>query len=134
MNKENIVSKVWSFCDVLRDDGVSYTDYIEQITFLLFLKMADEYSKPPYNRSINIPKKYTWEKTCKAQRKRAWRSLFWNIEKIGKSSRNDRANFCKSLKIKLKTLQNCQNLSPWLTEKIGSSWELILKVIFTRGF
>jgi type I restriction enzyme M protein len=41
----NIVSKVWSFCHILRDDGVSYGDYLEQLTYLLFLKMADEYSR-----------------------------------------------------------------------------------------
>ena len=50
MNTQSIVSKVWSFCDVLRDAGVSYGDYLEQLTYLIFLKMADEYSKPPYNR------------------------------------------------------------------------------------
>ena len=37
-----IVRKLWSYCDVLRDDGLSYQDYLEQLTFLLFLKMADE--------------------------------------------------------------------------------------------
>lgn len=57
---ESLVSKVWSFCNVLRDDGVSYGDYLEQITYLLFLKMADEYSKPPYNRKIEIPDEWTW--------------------------------------------------------------------------
>jgi type I restriction enzyme M protein len=56
-----IVSKVWSFCDILRDDGVSYGDYVEQLTYLLFLKMADEYSRPPYNRKIDIPNTYNWE-------------------------------------------------------------------------
>lgn len=56
-----IVSKVWSFCNVLRDDGVGYGDYLEQLTYLLFLKMADEYSKPPYNRTVNIPQTYNWE-------------------------------------------------------------------------
>ena len=50
-----IISKVWSFCHVLRDSGVSYGDYLEQLTFLIFLKMADEYSKPPYSRPIDIP-------------------------------------------------------------------------------
>ena len=38
----NIVQKLWSYCHVLRDDGLSYQDYLEQLTFLLFLKMADE--------------------------------------------------------------------------------------------
>jgi len=37
-----LVQKLWSFCDVLRHDGLSYGDYIEQLTYLLFLKMADE--------------------------------------------------------------------------------------------
>jgi type I restriction enzyme M protein len=55
-----IVTKVWSFCNTLRDDGVSYGDYLEQLTYLMFLKMADEYSKPPYNRSVGIPAAYTW--------------------------------------------------------------------------
>ena len=57
----SIISKVWSFCNTLRDDGVSYGDYLEQLTYLLFLKMADELSKPPYNRKLPIPKEYNWE-------------------------------------------------------------------------
>jgi type I restriction enzyme M protein len=57
----SIVSKVWSFCNTLRDDGVSYGDYLEQLTYLLFLKMADEYSKPPHNRNLSIPPEYSWE-------------------------------------------------------------------------
>jgi type I restriction enzyme M protein len=60
-NSATIVSKVWSFCNTLRDDGVSYGDYLEQLTYLLFLKMADEYSKPPYNRKLPVPKEYNWE-------------------------------------------------------------------------
>jgi len=60
-NSASIVSKVWSFCDLLRDDGVSYGDYLEQLTYLIFLKMAYEYSKPPYNRDIVIPPDYDWE-------------------------------------------------------------------------
>jgi len=50
MNTAPIISKVWSFCTTLRDDGVSYGDYLEQLTYLIFLKMADEYARPPYNR------------------------------------------------------------------------------------
>jgi type I restriction enzyme M protein len=60
-NSASIVSKVWSFCNTLRDDGVGYGDYLEQLTYLLFLKMADEYSKPPYNRRLPVPKEYHWE-------------------------------------------------------------------------
>jgi type I restriction enzyme M protein len=60
MTASTIVSKVWSFCNTLRDDGVGYGDYLEQLTYLLFLKMADEYSKPPHNRALPIPKEYRW--------------------------------------------------------------------------
>jgi len=60
MNTSSIVSRVWSFCTTLRDDGVGYGDYLEQLTYLIFLKMADEYSKPPYNRDVDIPQKYSW--------------------------------------------------------------------------
>jgi type I restriction enzyme M protein len=55
-----IVAKLWNFCNVLRDDGVSYGDYVQQLTNLLFLKMADEQTKPPFKRKSVIPKKYDW--------------------------------------------------------------------------
>ncbi|WP_199349217.1 type I restriction-modification system subunit M N-terminal domain-containing protein [Nostoc flagelliforme] len=64
---QSIVAKVWNFCNILRDAGVSYGDYLEQLTFLIFLKMADEYAKPPHNRDLGIPAEYTWQ-SLKAKR------------------------------------------------------------------
>lgn len=61
MNADTIISRVWSFSTVLRDDGVTYGDYLEQLTYLIFLKMSDEYSKPPYNRDLKIPDNYCWQ-------------------------------------------------------------------------
>ena len=55
-----IISKVWGMCGPLRDDGVSYGDYLEQLTYLIFLKMSDEYSKPPYKRETGIPTGCGW--------------------------------------------------------------------------
>lgn len=55
-----LVNKVWSYCHVLRDAGLSYGDYLEQLTYLIFLKMAYEYSHPPYNRDLGIPTGYDW--------------------------------------------------------------------------
>ena len=55
-----IISKVWGMCNPLRDDGVSYGDYLEQLTYLIFLKMSDEYARPPYNKQTGIPAGYTW--------------------------------------------------------------------------
>ena len=60
MNSASVVSKVWSFCTTLRDDGGGYGDYLEQLTYLIFLKMADEYARPPYGRDVGIPEDYGW--------------------------------------------------------------------------
>src|SRR5437764_3518605 len=54
------VQKLWNYCNILRDDGLSYGDYVEQLTFLLFLKMADEQSRPPFNKSSAVPKEFAW--------------------------------------------------------------------------
>ena len=54
MNPSNIVQKLWNYCNVLRDDGMSYGDYVEQLTYLLFLKMADERSRPPYSQKSPV--------------------------------------------------------------------------------
>jgi type I restriction enzyme M protein len=56
-----IVQRLWNYCNVLRDDGVSYGDYVEQLTYILFLKMADEQTKPPYNKPSSIPKELNWQ-------------------------------------------------------------------------
>jgi len=56
----NIVQKLWNYCNVLRDDGLSYQDYIEQLTFLLFLKMADEQTGPPFSRPAIVPGGLDW--------------------------------------------------------------------------
>ena len=50
----SIISRIWNLANVIRDDGVGYGDCLEQITYLLFLKMADELNKPPYNKDQNI--------------------------------------------------------------------------------
>ncbi len=60
MNTSTLVQKLWNYCNVLRDDGMSYGDYVEQLTYLLFLKMADERAQPPYNQASIVPGAYSW--------------------------------------------------------------------------
>jgi type I restriction enzyme M protein len=55
-----IVQKLWNYCNILRDDGLSYGDYVEQLTYLLFLKMAHEQTQPPFNRPPIVPEDYNW--------------------------------------------------------------------------
>ena len=59
-HSQQIVQKLWNYCNVLRDDGLSYGDYVEQLTFLLFLKMAHEQTQPPWQRPSPFPEGYDW--------------------------------------------------------------------------
>lgn len=61
-DKTSLGNNVTNLSNVLRDAGVSYGDYLEQITYLIFLKMADEYSKPPFNRDLGLPEDCSWSK------------------------------------------------------------------------
>jgi len=56
MNSATIVQKLWNYCNMLRDDGMSYGDYVEQLTYLLFLKMADERIQPPQHQPSPMPR------------------------------------------------------------------------------
>ena len=60
-----IIAKLWNYCDMLQDGGVSYGDYVQQLTNLLFLKMDDEQTHPPYNKTSAIPPKYNWQSVLK---------------------------------------------------------------------
>ncbi len=53
-----IVDKLWNYCNILRDDGLSYGDYVEQLTYLLFLKMADEQHQLSVDRIV--PEGFDW--------------------------------------------------------------------------
>ena len=65
MTSANIVQKLWNYCNVLRDDGMSYGDYVEQLTYLLFLKMSDERIRAPYNEPSAVPAGYDWPSLIK---------------------------------------------------------------------
>jgi type I restriction enzyme M protein len=60
-NGNGLVQRLWNYCNVLRDDGLSYQDYLEQLTFLLFLKMADELTLRPWNKEPFIPAGLDWQ-------------------------------------------------------------------------
>ncbi|HMP90632.1 MAG TPA: class I SAM-dependent DNA methyltransferase [Kiritimatiellia bacterium] len=61
MSPTQLVQKLWNYCNILRDDGLSYGDYVEQLTFLLFLKMADEQSRAPFNKPSAVPRGFGWD-------------------------------------------------------------------------
>jgi len=59
-HSQQIVQKLWNYCNVLRDDGLSYGDYVEQLTLLLFLKMAHERTQAPWKQASAIPSGFDW--------------------------------------------------------------------------
>ena len=57
MTTQEIVSKLWNLCNVLRDDGITYHQYVTELTYILFLKMAKE-----TGAERQIPEAYRWDK------------------------------------------------------------------------
>ncbi|WP_195517353.1 N-6 DNA methylase [Paraclostridium bifermentans] len=56
MNTQEIVSKLWNLCNVLRDDGITYHQYVTELTYILFLKMAKETGS-----ESKLPEGYKWD-------------------------------------------------------------------------
>lgn len=71
----NIVNKLWNFCHILRHDGIDYGDYIEQLTYLLFLKMAEE-------RGIKIPENCNWESLIGLEGKELLNHYSWILDTL----------------------------------------------------
>lgn len=60
MNNQEIVQRLWNECNVLRDDGVTYLDYLTELTYILFLKMSKE-----QGQEEQIPEQYRWDELVK---------------------------------------------------------------------
>ena len=91
-----IVSKVWGMCSPLRDDGVGYGDYLEQLTYLIFLKMSDEYAKPPYKKETGIPTGFSWSDMNQlkgAELEEKYKKIFHFTNKFCKCSSNTLISF-----------------------------------------
>src|SRR3569832_791440 len=85
MASNNIAQKIWSYCDTLRDDGIGYGDYLEQITYLLFLKMVDELAIADSKNKVNLPTGCEWKvllKTTSANIKQVYSR---NLKKLAKA-------------------------------------------------
>ncbi|BCJ61233.1 type I restriction-modification system subunit M [Micromonospora endophytica] len=67
VDSRRLVQKLWNYCDVLRDDGVSTIDYVEQLTFLLFLKMADERARRSMRPEQIVPDELSWQTLLDAE-------------------------------------------------------------------
>jgi len=82
MSAAEIVNKVWNYANVLRDDGVGYGDYVEQITFLIFLKMADERAES--GQDVAVPGEYNWASLVKLDGDALENQYRHTLEALGK--------------------------------------------------
>ena len=81
MNNSEIVSKLWNLCNVLRDDGITYHQYVTELTYILFLKMAKE-----TETEENIPEQYRWDELIKRdgiELKKFYNSLLTDLGELG---------------------------------------------------
>ena len=96
-NPTALVQKLWNYCNILRDDGLSYGDYVEQLTFLLFLKMADEQARPPFNppspdglqragKPSPVPSQFSWPELLKRDGDELEIHYRHTLEELGKRS------------------------------------------------
>jgi type I restriction enzyme M protein len=79
-----VVQKLWNFCNILRDDGLSYGDYVEQLTYLLFLKMADERKQLDPKHAPDIPDGYDWQSLRESEGEALERQYRKALETLGK--------------------------------------------------
>ncbi len=84
-NSQALVQKLWNYCNILRDDGLSYGDYVEQLTFLLFLKMAEEQSRLRGTPSA-VPKGFGWPSLLKLDGDDLEIHYRHTLEELGKRS------------------------------------------------
>ncbi|MBI1808052.1 MAG: SAM-dependent DNA methyltransferase [Ignavibacteria bacterium] len=123
-----IVQRLWNYCNVLRDDGVSYGDYVEQLTYLLFLKMADEQERELKKKS-SIPKELNWQSLLSKDGDELERHYRRILESLGKEKGLLGVIFRKSQNkiqdpAKLKRLVELINAETWVGLDIDVKGEI----------
>jgi type I restriction enzyme M protein len=81
-----LVDKLWAYCNVLRDDGVGTLDYTEQLTYLLFLKMAHERENRVLNPEQIVPKDCSWQRLLDAEGEELERTYKTILETLGRQT------------------------------------------------
>lgn len=117
-----LVAKIWSFCDTLRDDGLGYGDYLEQLTYLLFLKMADE-NKSQYQ----IPDGCNWQELkSSGQIIETYESILKKLSNSGGMLSKIFAGALNKIhdSVKLKRLINLIDEEDWTSQEIDVKGEI----------
>lgn len=128
----DIVQKLWSLCDVLRDDGITYHQYVTELTYLLFLKMAEE-----TGREDKLPEGYRWKDLAEKDGLEQLEYYRGMLLHLGTEAKSDRvkaifANANSSLTVprNLKTLTESIDALDWYSAKhegLGDLYEGLLE-------
>ena len=122
MSTQDIVQKLWNLCNVLRDDGITYHQYVTELTYILFLKMAKE-----TGAENDIPAEYRWESLLNKsgiELKKHYKEL---LSKLGEVSVDDNQAEKKALSVMLVLYDiKGKQVGEWFgflkREKGGKSW------------
>ena len=128
----DIVQKLWSLCDVLRDDGITYHQYVTELTYLLFLKMAEE-----TERESNLPEGYRWNDLAERDGLGQLEYYRGMLLHLGTEAKSDRvkaifagANSSLTVPRNLKTLTESIDALDWFSAKsegLGDLYEGLLE-------
>ena len=78
-NSSAVGQKLWNYSNVLRDAGLSYGDYLEQLTYLLFLKMMHERSQPPYTGRPGLRRRRLFRKVSTGRVSWSGMAMNWKL-------------------------------------------------------
>ena len=132
---QTVGKKVKALANPLRDEGIGAGAYLEQITYLLFLKMIDEYTKPPYNKPLTIPNDCTWEELKSLSGDKLDKKYKYILETLGKKDGmlkeiyQDADNKIKKPAL-LKRVITMIDSENWVSQKVdvkGAIYEELLK-------
>jgi len=91
MDSTSLVQKLWNACNVLRGDGMSYGDYVEQLTHQLLLKTANERSRPPWKQPSPLPVSYGWSTLLSRERDDLFDHYRYALNALGSEKGHPRA-------------------------------------------
>ena len=126
MNTQEIVAKLWNLCNVLRDDGITYHQYVTELTYILFLKMAKETGSEE-----NIPEGYRWDDLL-ARKGLELKSFYKELLDYLGEARGVFRRFTRAGRRTSTSRRTWKRLSGRLTSWTGSARRRRAWVIFTR--
>ena len=126
MNTQEIVAKLWNLCNVLRDDGITYHQYVTELTYILFLKMAKETGSEE-----NIPEGYRWDDLL-ARKGLELKSFYKELLDYPSDARDVFRRFTRARRRTSTSRRTWKRLSGRLTSWTGSARRRRAWVIFTK--